>query len=258
MPPSPRPPVSGRLHHTRRFDIPGFGARSLTLYLPPGYDQSTQRYPVAYFFDAQNLFGDAGSYSGGWHLHDALDKRATAGKPVPVVVAIPHGGVARADELSPWKAGRAGGGRGNAFLDWVTGPLVRMVDEDVRVLPGPAGRLLAGSSLGGLMALYGFFRHPDVFGGALAMSPSLWVGNGALQRYVAQQGLPWTRRVYLDSGGREAGGHALRQAEHFAGQLTAKGFVADHDLMWRPDKSGSHNERAWSRRLPKALKFLYG
>ena len=105
------------------------------------------------------------------------------------------------------------------------------------------------------MALYGFFRHPEVFGGALAMSPSLCVGNGALQRFVSKQSLPWTRRVYLDSGGREAGG--LRPAERFAGQLTDKGFVADHDLMWRPDKSGSHNELAWRRRLPKALKFLY-
>lgn len=257
MPRSARPTLAGHLHRTRRLDIPGFGARSLTVYLPPGYDRTDQRYPVAYFFDGQNVFGHEGSYAGGWHLHEALNKRATAGKAVPVVIAIPHGGAARIDELSPWKTGRAGG-RGDAFLSWVSGPLVRMVESDVRVQPGPAGRLLAGSSLGGLMALYGFFRHPDVFGGALAMSPSLWVGNGALQRFVAEQGLPWTRRVYLDSGGRESRGHALWQAEQFAGQLAAKGFVADRDLMWRPDKNGAHNERAWRRRLPKALKFLYG
>jgi predicted alpha/beta superfamily hydrolase len=226
--------------------------------LPPGCGSDGQRYPVLYFFDGQNIYGDWGSYAGGWHLHEALDKRASQGKQVPIVVGIHHGGADRLDELSPWRVGRKGGGQGDAFLDWVIGPLAHAIRSDLPVQTEPSGTMIAGASLGGLMALYGFFRNPEVFGGALSMSPSLWVGGQAIFRFIESQGLPWTRKVYLDSGGREGGGMALRQAEHMAGRLMAKGFVLNQDLMWRPDKRGSHNERNWRRRLPKALKFLYG
>jgi predicted alpha/beta superfamily hydrolase len=117
--------------------------------------------------------------------------------------------------------------------------------------------LIAGSSLGGLFALYAFFERPDLFGAVLAMSPSLWVGRGAAFRHLAgaRRGVPG--RIYLDAGGRETGGAALRQAEALARLLADRGYAPPRWLMWRPDRRGSHNERAWARRLPKALRFLY-
>lgn len=257
---SPRPLARGRLHSTKAFPVPGFSGRyPLTIYLPPGYDAHPEkRWPVAYMFDGQNLFGDEGSFSGGWHMHETLDKLASRKKKSisPIVVGIHHGGASRINELTPWKLGRRqGGGHGEAFLDWVAGPLQAMVNEDLRTLTGPANTLIGGSSLGGLMALYALFRRPEVFGRALCMSPSLWVANGAIFRFVESTSLPWTRQIYLDAGGREGG--MLRHGEAMARLLLAKG-VPSEELLWRPEKQGSHNERAWRRRLPKALRFFYG
>lgn len=253
MPPTPKRVAPGRLHLSKAFEAPGVpGKRPLTVYLPPGYEASRERYPVAYLFDGQNLFGDAGTFAGGWHLHEALDALASKGKRVPIVIGIHHGGATRSEELSPWGIGRGHRAHGDALLDWVTGPLQAMVAEEMRVLSGPEHTLIGGASLGGLMALYGACRHPAVFGRCLAMSPSIWVHRGAILQVVRHSPLRGDARVYLDFGARESG---FAHAETLAATLAHKGLA--ESFMWRPDAKGVHSERHWRRRLPKALRFFY-
>ena len=250
----------GRVIRARSHEVPGLPSRlPITLYLPPGYDESDVAHPVAYMFDGQNLFGDEGSYAGGWHLHAELDRRAARGKTVPIVVAIHHGGATRMAELSPWPiAENHGVAYGEKLLDWIVGPLAAMVAADLRILTGPAHTMIGGSSLGGLLALFGFARHPGIFGKALVMSPSLCVKDGEIFYYVAKARIWGDPRVYLDCGGREARGYAIGHAEWMAQLLERKGFVSGRHFLWRPDSRGSHNERAWRRRVPKALRYLYG
>ena len=254
-------PRHGHLHRTRAFAIPGLpGHHPLTIYLPPGYEHSQQRYPVAYMFDGQNLFGDHGSYAGGWHMHQALDQRAARVKKkvVPIVVAIHHGGASRNDELSPWPIDGLGLGLGQRMLDWIIGPLRDMIAKDLRILTGPDHTMIGGSSLGGLLALYAYFRHWDVFGKVLCMSPSLWVNEGAIYAHVAHARVVGNPRIYLDCGGREIGGLAMQMAEWMVDMFERKGMARGEHFLWRPDKRGAHNERNWRRRLPKALLYLYG
>jgi predicted alpha/beta superfamily hydrolase len=248
----------GRLHRTKDFPVPGL-PRPLpcTIYLPPGYDTEARRYPVAYVFDGQNLFDDKGSFAGGWRLHRALDVRATLGQEVPVVVGIHHG-PDRAAELSPWPVEEQKPAYGDQLLDWVVGPLHKMVAEDVRVLAGPEHTLIGGSSLGGNLAMYAFFRHNAFFGKALCMSPSLWVNEGAIFPFVAQAACNGDPRIYLDMGALEAEGMVLQHGQWMADLLESKGFVPGYHFMWRPDPRGDHSERNWRRRLPMALRYLYG
>ena len=255
----PRKPLDirpGRFEHSEMLTIPGFPAKyRLTVFVPPGYDADRLYYPVAYMFDGQNLFGDLGSYSGGWHVHELLEKRAAQGKSVPLIVGLHHGGSSRMSEFSPWRIGEHEG-RGEAFLEWVIDVVMPRIHNEWRVLQGPGNTMLGGSSLGGLMALYGFFRFPEVFGRVMSMSPSIWVGEGAILRYAESLPLPDGAKVYIDAGGREAptmsGGLAMTEL------LMAKGYEANRELMWRPDARGAHNEPTWRRRLPKAMRFLYG
>ena len=75
--------------------IPGLDReRTIRLYLPPGYDASTKRYPVLYMHDGQNLFDDATSYVGEWGVDEALDALAAEGLEL-IVVGIDHGGEKR-------------------------------------------------------------------------------------------------------------------------------------------------------------------
>jgi predicted alpha/beta superfamily hydrolase len=86
----------------------------------------------------------------------------------------------------------------------------------------------------------------------MAMSPSVWVKGGAMIQ-VARHAPLWPgARIYVDAGGRE--GYAMqRYAAEIPEILAARGLEG---VMWRPEKKGSHNEKAWRRRLPKAMRFL--
>jgi predicted alpha/beta superfamily hydrolase len=248
-------PVASRLVRTKPFTIPGFPARyPLTIYVPPGYDDGSELLPVAYMFDGQNLYGDPGSYAGGWHLHESLDARAAKGKTVPLVVGIHHGGVSRKSEFTPWPI-EGLPAWGDAFLEWLVGTVVPLISRDWRVRTGPAHTMIGGSSLGGLMSLYGFLHHPQVFGRVMAMSPSVWVQDQELLREFDRLPLPAERKLYIDAGGREV--RTTRICRELIDLLQAKGCVPGQDLMWRPVQRDDHNERAWRRRAPKALRFLY-
>lgn len=254
-----RPPIKpGKVFTTPPQEVPGLGrGLPLSVYLPPDYETSGHRYPVAYMFDGQNLFDDHGSFAGGWHMHRALDIRASRGKVVPIVIGIHHGGETRKEELSPWPAEEGAEAHGDLLLDWVTGPLRTLVEKELRVSTHRCHRMIGGSSLGGLLALYGFFRHQDLFSRGLVMSPALWVQDGEIFYYVARAHAWGDLRLYLDCGGREAFGYAIQHAEWMADLLERKGFERGEQYLWRPDKRGGHNERSWRRRLPRALRYLY-
>ncbi len=205
-------------------------------------------------FDGQNVFDDHGSFAGGWRVHRAIDqlgrKRAR-----PLVVGIDHGHAGRIDELTPWgRGGRAG--HADSFVGWLVDHLIPDLRRRYRIIDGPAGVLVAGSSLGGLAATFAHFKWPEVFGGVLAMSPSFWLGHPKIFDLVAARPKPWTSRVYLDAGAKEGGGGAARNVNRMAALLRSRGY-GDHDLLLKIDPNGSHDERTWRRRLPAALRFFY-
>ncbi len=238
------------------FDAKGFGGgRRVRAYVPHGHRHDCPR-PSLWLFDGQNVFGDEGSFAGGWHAHEALDRFAALKKPLaPVIVAIDHGSERRIDELTPFSDGTKGG-KADAFLAWMIGTLMPVVGHSVALRTGPESTFIGGSSLGGLAAFYAHFRHPEVFGGALAMSPSFWFGRRQLFDFVNAHPTPWTSRIYIDAGAREARGMMLQHAKQMSEVLAARGWGAEK-LMWRPDQKGTHSERHWRRRLPKALRFLF-
>lgn len=251
----PRAIAPGWFQSLGPFQVPGFPERSVRIYVPAGYQKSQPR-AALYLLDGQNVFEDEGSFSGGWHTHTAID--GLTGRrvvPAPIVVAIPHGVHHRQDELTPWPMGGKGGAS-DRFLDWIAGDLVPAVQSAFAIIPGPVGSAIGGASWGGLCALYAHFRHPDLFGGALCLSPSFWVAYPSAFEWIAQRPTPPISRVYIDCGGREAGGRMLPMARRMAELLAARGYPRGQ-LLWRPDPRGDHNEAEWRRRLPRALRFMY-
>jgi enterochelin esterase-like enzyme len=258
--PAPVPPLAadwrpGQIHLLGPLEVPGLAARTVRVYLPSTFSPETPRFAL-YMFDGQNVFDDPPSFSGGWHLHRAVERLARGSRrPAPVVIGIDHGGEARLHELSPFPVADQPG-RIDVLLDWLTGSLMPRLAAELPLLGGPLGAVAGGSSMGGLAALYTHFRHPKAFGGALCMSPSLWLGDGEILRWVAAQPAPEVSRLYLDCGAREGRGMVMPLVAALAAQLAERGWDHDH-LMFRPDMRGAHNERSWRRRLPKALRFFY-
>lgn len=253
------------VRRSQDFAIPGLaGMRPLSLWLPPG-PVPEGGWPLAFFFDGQNIFGDEGTFAGGWRMHQALAARQRQGLSVPAVVGLYHGSQ-RESELSPWPPFEGQPGHGQLLWDWIAASLLPALYAELPLNSDPAQTLVGGSSLGGLMALYGLFSRPEHFGKALVMSPALWPDRFAIFQALMQHQPHEAARVYLDHGMREVleagkehlGQILFEQTQLLADLLEVMGFTPEQRLRWRPDPEGEHNERHWARRLPQAFDFLYG
>src|SRR5690606_13425486 len=89
-----------------------------------------------------------------------------------IVVAISNTGAERTNEYSPFLDSAHGGGKGELYLRFIVETLKPMIDRDFRTHPGRSETGIAGSSMGGLISLYAFFRYRHIFGFTGVMSAS--------------------------------------------------------------------------------------
>jgi predicted alpha/beta superfamily hydrolase len=238
--------------------------RDLLVWLPPGYRPGS-RYPVLYVQDGQNLFDPATSFAWHWRFAETMAFLASRGRPA-IVVGVPNKGAWRIAEYSPFVDRRFGGGLGDHYVHFLSDTVKPTIDGLFATRPEPAATGLVGASLGGILALYGFARRPDVFGLCAALSPSCWFAGQALNRHLTSVRKA-AGRVYLDVGLRERGGR--RRVQQSGGskrysnavdrvyrKLLRKGLREDSDLLYVIDPEGEHNEWHWRRRLPLAMSFL--
>jgi predicted alpha/beta superfamily hydrolase len=221
--------------------------RDVLVYLPPSYAKGQRRYPVVYMQDAQNLFDRATSYAGvEWQVDETMEQLSGEGLEA-IVVGVPHMGEQRVAEYNPLAGPHVS--RGQAYLDFVVNTLKPIVDRDFRTRPDRKHTGLVGSSMGGLISLYGFFHHPHTFGWVGSLSPSFWYASGGI--YPAVQDAPFVPgRIYLDHGTKE------NVTARMYGVLLAKGYRPGESILYVKDEGGEHTEAAWARRLPGALRFL--
>lgn len=232
-------------------NVPGYPPdRMVRIYVPRRARERDR--PLLLLFDGQNVFDDKPSFAGGWHAHLAVEKLAKTVSP-PVVVGLDHGNERRIAELSPFSFGPHQG-RADGFLAWVTGFLIPHLRAHFAITNDSRAIVVGGSSMGGLAALYAHLSMPHVFGGSIAMSPSLWVGRGAMFDWVRQRGVPGDARLYLDAGAREPAG-MLRGAQSMTELLYQQGA---RKLWFVRDPKGAHREADWRRRLLKALRLQFG
>lgn len=250
----PRRKRAGTLHPVGPVASPELGnTRDILVYLPSTYRRDSRRYPVIYMQDGQNLFDPRTSFAGDWGLLPALADLPPR-TPEPLVVAIPNVGADRIGEYSPFSDPKAGGGQGDRYLDFILHTLKPAIDREFRTLPGREGTGIAGSSMGGLLSLYGFFRRPESFGFVASLSPSLWFADGAIFPFV--EAAPYVPgKVYLDIGTAE-GAESLLNAQRMRDLLLAKGYREGVDLRWVEETGGTHTEAVWGRRFKAALPFL--
>jgi len=259
--------ITGRVE---TFSLPDFLAgRRVWVYLPSGYeDRGDCRYPVLYLFDGQNVFNEATSFAGEWRVDETLEQLISAGRVAPlIVVAVDNGGGQRTAEYTPWPSRQyAGSGGGQDHLKQWLEFLLPHVNATYRTRSGADQTGLGGSSLGGLMSLYGGFAHPEIFGRVGAFSPTLHTADERLLRFCAEQpDRPPT--VYVDMGTREQGffsdrdhngtDDAVDLLRRLQKVLQGRGYLGGWDLLLVEDEGGQHNEAAWARRFPAAVEFLF-
>lgn len=245
-----------------------YNRRHILVYLPPSYGQGSKRYPVLYMHDGQNLFDNVTSFAGEWGVDETMEKLSREEGLEAIIVGIPNMGEMRMDEYSPFRDGEHGGGLGNQYLAFIVNTLKPIIDRDFRTLPGKRYTGMMGSSMGGLISLYAFFRYPDFFGYTGIMSPSFWVARGAIFRYA--EAAPFNPgKIYLDVGTRELGDSAeelqlqrslsrryYATVRRMKRLLVQKGYRPVTDLLHIEEKWADHSESSWARRLPDAMRFF--
>lgn len=228
--------------------------RPLYVWLPPSYADTTDRtYPVLYMQDGQNLFSDELAFGREWQVDEQMTRLSALGLEA-IVVGIPNGGDQRMAEYSPFCDAVGHVGRGDLYLQFLLDEVMPLIQHQFRVTHTRETTGIMGSSLGALISLYAFFKHPQRFGFVGGMSPALWFNDCALMTLIEQA--PFVDgRVYLDMGTAEGDEHVahVRQLHE---TLLRKGYRPGETLFYVEEDDAVHDEDAWARRLRTALYFL--
>lgn len=240
--------------------------RDVFVWLPPGYEEAgnTQRYPVLYMNDGNNLFDAAAAFGGSeWHVDETAQWMIQDGVLNPLIIVGVANTMDRMDEYT-WVPGTAGGhycgGAGTFYARFLIEELKKMIDAEYRTKPERDHTGIAGSSLGGLISLYIGMHFNDVFSRVGVISPSLhWSREASL--YTARR-MPGDLHIWLDMGWFEDGSGrpppVIHQTRALRQILDDKGYVVGKNLSYFEDPRGTHSEGSWAHRMPRILQFLFG
>jgi len=137
--------------------------RKLIIHLPPGYEKTSQAYPVLYLLDADwdSLFLSSvatSEYLNGFGL-------------IPKMIIVGICNTVRNRDMIPIKReDRPESGGSKNFLRFITEELMPYVKEQYRTVPY---RLLFGGSNAGLFTVYALFENPEIFNACIAGSPMI-------------------------------------------------------------------------------------
>ena len=232
--------------------LSGEKTRRAYIWLPDSYEKEPQkRYPVMYMFDGHNVFFDSDATFGkSW----GMAKFMTQSKKDLIIVAIEcnHEGNSRLQEYSPINFQNATLGRikgkGRIYMNWLTKELKPFIDRSYRTLPERENTILAGSSMGGLMALYGCCVYNHVFQRAACLSPSIWVDTGKMIELIARAHIKNDTCIYMDYGSQEMFNHAANtEALMTTSHLLLSKRV---NLALRVVPGGNHSEASWEQQIP--------
>lgn len=241
--------------------------RPLHIYLPDGYDQTDELYPVMYFFDGHNLFLDEdATYGKSWGLKDFLDQW---GKNMIIVgMECGHGDGERLSEYLPYPA--EGGyftrfsPTGDVTFEWIINEVKPFIDKKYRTYPFRECTGIAGSSMGGLMALYGVLHHNRWFSKAACVSSAIGICMNRIKKELQETYTDPDTRVYLSWGTKEAHGvKDVWKEDTSSGTYWCNKRVADRirekqaTVKLYCQVGGGHMEADWEKLIPGFMEFLW-
>ncbi len=127
--------------------------RRITVYTPPGYENSKQIYPVFYLLHGSG--GDEEAWISLGRTAQIMDNLIAQGKAKPMIVVMPNGHTQ--NQAAPGESSRhylpaMGGGprQAVASMEDSFGDIIAFVESNYRVKKNQANRAIAGLSMGGM------------------------------------------------------------------------------------------------------------
>lgn len=240
-------------------ELTGEKTRRAYVYLPASYsDHPQQRYPVLYMFDGHNLFFDEdATYGKCWGLKEYMDSTET-----PLIIAAVECNHdtdnGRLKEYAPFsftdpELGQIKG-LGRTTMHWMIHTFKKEIDITFRTLPDRKHTYIGGSSMGGLMSLFGVLQYNHVFSRAAALSPSVWFAPDKLQAMLTKGRIRPDTIIYMDYGQREMPSHPSMQRQYrkVVSTLLKRNIL----LNCRIVPGGSHSEASWEHQIPFFMNTL--
>ena len=186
----------------RWYDSPGLNMkRRLTVYTPPGYESSTQKYPVLYLLHGAG--GDEEAWMALGRLSQIMDNLIAEGKAKPMIVVMPNGNVTQ--EAAPGEGIRGfykpqfmepktmSGSYIGTFMD-----IINFVEKNYKVKANKENRAIAGLSMGGFHSLHISRYFPNTFDYVGLFSPAI-MPNANVQSKVFDN-FDSTLKAQMDNG----------------------------------------------------------
>ncbi|WP_290541064.1 alpha/beta hydrolase family protein [Alistipes sp.] len=238
--------------------------KSCTVYLPDGYDNTPESYPVLYL-----LHGASGCHTD-WtrkgDLRRIADEAIAAGMARPMIVVMPDASGEGPDltdkhmgyfDIPGW-----------AYERFFFEEFLPAVEKHYRIVSDKAHRAIAGLSMGGGGTAVYALRHPELFGSACSMS-------GLLDTFPGSRS---NDNTFRQSVAENSPVELLRRMsdQQLDGVRSVRWWVdcGDDDFLWKCNvafytllrerniplqyrmRDGGHTWRYWQTVLPDALTFV--
>ena len=239
------------------------------VYLPPAFSPSDPwLYPCLYLHDGQNVF-DAGTAAFGveWGVDETAECQILEGRMEPVIIVALANTPQRMSDYTPFQDEALGGGQGRRFSRFLVSELKVWMKAHYPLRGSPRDTAIAGSSLGGLSALYCGWTQPEEFGLVAALSPSLWWGGRKLITRIGGDESNAARpyKIWLDMGSAESVADenengvpdTLDDLRTLKAVLLARGYVLGQTLQVEEIPEGRHQELDWGLRMGRILSWLF-
>lgn len=238
--------------------------RTVAVWLPPGYEASTDRLPVLYMLDGQNLMDEAtAAFGEEWGVDESLFELIETKKIPPLIVVAVWNSPLRMSEYTFSRDQRVGqGGDGANFLRFLIEELKPFVDDNYRTAKSAEQTWIGGSSLGGLFALYASAKRSDIFGGCLAFSPSLHWDEEHVLTSAANGELKWSRcNIWISMGASEGSSSEsqianVERVERLDKMLREAASESEVTLKIFDGEIATHREPSWRAQFPLAIEHM--
>ena len=151
----------------RWYDSPGLKMkRRMTVYTPPGYENSDESYPILYLLHGAG--GDEEAWISLGRTAQIMDNLIAQGKAKPMIVVMPNGNVIQ--DAAPGE-----GSKGyykpqfmipntmDGTYEASFGDIIQFVENNYRIKTEKSSRAIAGLSMGGFHTIHISRYYPDTF-----------------------------------------------------------------------------------------------
>lgn len=249
-----------------RFSNNGAKTRKVRIWTPKDYNKEAKPYPVIYLHDGQNVFDVMTSFAGEWEADETMVKLMNEGFSGAIIVGIDNSSErmgeyvynhdfldgARFSNTDPFPDKT-----GDQYMNFIVDVVKPYVDLNYNTLKEREHTTIAGSSLGGLISLFGGLEHLKTFGNIIAFSTSTQLVNDEekLDNYFNNLDELAKATKYFFYVGTAGDGNVLWPA-NYQDKLIKFG-VNQTNIKTYTGQGYSHNEKAWATHLPIALKWLF-